>query len=271
MSEKLLVKDYMTKNVISVKPETRIDDIIKLMRENGHDGYPVINKDNEITGFITAFDFVLKGWKDFAKDAMSIDVIVTQEDMSITDTSRIMFRHGVSRLPVVDKDGKLTGIITNTDMLRSHIERTTPHKVESFKKTLEQLYSIKPNLKLMTVKIADLRPTQDRIFADELQGRKHELEMGLAEPVIVAKTGSRYILIDGHHRIAACIKLNQEYTDAYIIDLNRDIKLGMEKTADKSKIYSFDDVKIIDDDQHPLINITENIHHSKQKDKMDKQ
>jgi IMP dehydrogenase len=269
MKEKFVVKDYMTKNVITITPETPTKDIIKLMRKTGHDGYPVIDENGELTGFITAFDFV-KGWSSFAKEIMSKDVIVAREDMSMADTSRVMFRHGVSRVPVIDREGKLTGIITNTDMIRSHIERTTPNKVESFKKTLEQLYSIKPTLKRMTVTISDLRPTQDRIYADELEGRKHELERGLAEPVVVAKTGKRWVLIDGHHRVVAAKELNYNYVDAYIIDLNKNIKLGMERTADKSKIYSFDDVKIIDYNQHPLISITESIKQRKEKEKIDK-
>ena len=41
MSNKPLVKDYMTKEVITVPPETPNEDIIKLMKESGHDGFPV--------------------------------------------------------------------------------------------------------------------------------------------------------------------------------------------------------------------------------------
>jgi IMP dehydrogenase len=269
MSGKSIVKDYMTKNVISVHPETSNNEIIKIMRETGHDGFPVVNENDEIAGFITSFDFILKDWTDLVKDIMSTNVVVAQEDMSINDTSRVMFRNGVSRLPIVDRDGKLKGIITNTDMVRSHIERTTPNKVKSFKETLEQLYSIKTSLKRMKVKVENLRPTQDKIYADELEGREYELKKGLAEPVIVAKTGNRWILIDGHHRAIASINLKHEEIDAYVIDLNKNVRLGMEKTADKSGVYTFDDIKIIDDDQHPLIGITESIKKGNNKKKLD--
>ncbi|MDR2624113.1 MAG: CBS domain-containing protein [Methanobrevibacter sp.] len=259
MSKKSIVKEYMTKNVTNVHPKTSRNEIIKVMKETGHDGFPVVNENNEITGFITSFDFIIKDHADLVKDIMSTDVIVAQEDMSINDTARVMFRHGVSKLPVVDKDGKLKGIITNTDMVRSNIERTTPNKVKSFKETLEQLYAVKTALKRMKVRVNNLRPTQDKIFADELQGREYELKRGLIEPVIVAKTGSRWILIDGHHRAVASVNLKHEEIDAYVIELNKDVKLGMERTADKSGIYTFDDIKIIDDDQHPLVSITESI------------
>jgi IMP dehydrogenase len=259
MSRKSLVSEYMTRNVISVHPETPNKEIIEKMKETGHDGYPVVNDNEEIEGMITAIDLLLKGSDDLVKDIMSDKVVVAQQDMSINDAARVMFRHGISRLPVVDKDGRVQGIFTNTDMVRSHIERSTPTKVESYKKTLEQLYPIKPVVEKKKVKIADLKPTQDKIYADELEGRTYELKMGLAEPAIVTKAGNRLILVDGHHRAIAAIKLGYKEIDAYVIDIKSDIKLGMEKTAENNGINTFSDIKIIDDDQHPLIAITEPI------------
>jgi len=41
--------------------------------------------------------------------------------------------------------------------------------------------------------------------------------------------------------------------------LGQDIRLGMEKTADKAGIRTFDDIEIIDDDKHPLIALTESL------------
>ena len=162
-------------------------------------------------------------------------------------------------MPVVNEKGNIVGIITNTDMVRSHIERSTPNKVEYFKNTMEQLYGIKTTLKREKVETNKLRPTQDRVYADELEGRSYELEMGLAEPAIVVKTGDRWILVDGHHRAVASSQIGYETVDSYVIDLGQDIKLGMEKTADKAGIKSFDDIEIIDDDKHPLIALTESM------------
>jgi len=259
MDEKSLVKNYMTTDVISVKPDTPNADVIKLMKETGHDGFPVIDDDEGIVGIVTAFDLLLKEWEDLVQDIMSTEVVVAQENMSLDDASRVMFRRGISRLPVIGKDGKIIGIMTTIDIVRSHIERSTPTKVNYFKKTLEDLYSIKTNLKRQKVSTDDLRPTQDRIYADELQGRTYELKRGLAEPAIVVKSGNRYILVDGHHRAVAARKLGCNKIDSYVIDLNKDLELGMERTADKAGIHSFDDIEIIDDDQHPLIAITESL------------
>ena len=264
-AKKSFVKDYMTKNVISVTPNTPTEYIIDLMKESHHNSYPVV-EENKLVGMITAFDIVAKDWKDTVKGMMSTKLVVANENLSINDASRVMFRRGISRMPVVDEKGVLVGIITNTDMVRSHIERSTPNKVDYFKTTMEQLYGIKTTLRRMKVETNKLRPTQDRVYADELEGRTYELKKGLAEPAIVVKTGDRWILVDGHHRAVASKQLGCETVDSYVVDLGRDIKLGMEKTADKAGIETFEDIKIIDDDKHPLIAITESIQDSESRE-----
>ena len=258
MGKKSFVKDYMTKDVISVSPETKTTDIIELMQKSHHNSYPVV-KDGKLVGMVTAFDIVAKEDSETVSGIMSTKLVVANQNLSINDASRVMFRRGISRMPVVDTDGTLVGIITNTDMVRSHIERSTPNKVEYFKKTMEQLYGIKTTLRHMPVETKKLRPTQDRVYADELEGRAYELEKGLAEPAIVVKTGDRWILVDGHHRAVASTQRGYETVDSYVVDLGTDIKLGMEKTADKAGIKTFDDIEIIDDDKHPLIALTESM------------
>jgi IMP dehydrogenase len=248
----------MTKNVISVSPDTLTEEVIELMRESHHNSYPVVD-DCKLVGMVTAFDIIAKEWAETVQGLMSTKLVVANQDLSINDASRVMFRRGISRMPVVDGDGRLVGIITNTDMVRSHIERSTPNKVEYFKSTMEQLYGIKTTLKHMRVETNKLRPTQDRVYADELEGRTYELKRGLAEPAIVVKTGDRWILVDGHHRAVASAQQGYETVDSYVIDLGQDIRLGMEKTADKAGIRTFDDIEIIDDDKHPLIALTESL------------
>ena len=265
MATKTYVKDYMTKNVINVSPDTKTEEVISLMKESHHNSYPVVENDR-LVGMVTAFDIISKERADTVRDLMTTKLVVANQDLTINDASRVMFRRGISRMPVVDSKGALVGIITNTDMVRSHIERSTPNKVEYFKKTMEQLYGIKTTLKHMPVETNQLRPTQDKVFADELEGRAYELEKGLAEPAIVVKTGNRWILVDGHHRAVASKQKGYETVDSYVIDLGQDIKLGMEKTADKLGIRTFSDIEIIDDDKHPLIALTESIQDQASKD-----
>lgn len=106
--KKSFVKDYMTRNVISVSPETTTTEIIRLMKESDHNSYPVV-ENNKLVGMVTAFDVVIKDWAEKVKDIMSTKLVVANEDLSINDASRVMFRRGISRMPVVDENGKLLG------------------------------------------------------------------------------------------------------------------------------------------------------------------
>ena len=242
---KSLVKDYMTKNVVTVSPQTTTEEVIKLMKESNHNSYPVV-ENNKLVGMVTSFDIVVKDWADHVSEIMSTKLVVANENLSINDASRVMFRRGISRMPVINENGEIVGIITNTAM--------------------DQLYGIKSTLKHMQVDTDKIRPTQDRVYADELEGRTYELKMGLAEPAIVVKTGDRWILVDGHHRTVAAKQLGCKTIDAYVIDLGKDIRLGLEKTADKAGIKTFNDIEIIDDDKHPLIAITESIQDNEKSD-----
>ena len=82
----------------------------------------------------------------------------------------------------------------------------------------------------------------------------------------MVKTGNRFVLVDGHHRTVAARKLGYNEIDSYVITLDQDIRLGMEKTADKDGIFLFEDIEIIDDAQHPLIAITGPLRKDKKKE-----
>jgi IMP dehydrogenase len=253
------VKDYMTHDVITVNPDTTIVDLKQIIQNTGHDGFPV-QENNKIVGMITTADLLIKDLKPTVRGMMSRDIVIANEELDINDAARVMFRMGISRLPVTNKEGTVLGIITNTDILRSHIERSTPEKVNQFRESLEQLYGIKTYLTEEDVKISELKPTQDKIYADELQGRTYEIERGLAEPIIVVQIEkNKYLVVDGHHRLVAANRMGYSEIDAYVITLSKKIKLGLEKTAEKNGIFSLRDIEIINDAQHPLIAITDSL------------
>ncbi len=58
---KSLVKDYMTKNVVTVSPQTTTSEVIKLMKESDHNSYPVV-ENNKLVGMVTSFDIVVKDY-----------------------------------------------------------------------------------------------------------------------------------------------------------------------------------------------------------------
>ncbi len=258
MTDHPKVKDYMTQEVDTVSPEDTVKDVIELIRKTGHDGFPVV-EDSRVAGYVSASCLLEKGLGEKISDIMSCDVLVADTEMEMTDVARVLFRSGKSKLPVVDKSGHLRGIITNSDVIRSHIERTSPQKVWTLKRTLEAIHNIHVDVVREAVNIDELVPTQPKVYADELDGRIYELKKGLAEPIVVIKKPNRLILVDGHHRVIAAKKLGMKSMDAYVIPLGDEVHLGMEKTAASAGLRTLSDIKILDYAKHPLVEITKRL------------
>jgi IMP dehydrogenase len=258
MTDKLRVGDYMTGKVITVSADDTVMDVIKLTRETGHDGFPV-TRDGKVEGYISSLDMLLCESDEVVKNVMSKNLIVAHPNMEINEVARVIFRLGVSKLPVVDDQGRLVGIITNSDVIRSQIERADPQKVWKLKKTLETLHNVSITVGRGEVYISDLQPTQGKVFADELEGRIYELKKGLAEPIIVLHKPNKWLLADGHHRVVAARRLGLDKIDAYILEIPKDISLGMEKSAKNAGLRTLDDIQVLDYAKHPLIEITERL------------
>ncbi len=256
--KKPLVRDYMTREVLSLDPDITVNDAIQRVVKEGHVGLPVADGDL-LMGFLTPKELLrnMGRGETRIRDIIQQGTVVAHPEMDIQDAARILFRMGVKELPVVDDGGHMVGIISTTDIIRSHIERVTPRKMLKLKETLESLYDITVTIDREVVSTKNLLPTQKRIFADELEGRKREIQRGLAEPIMVIAKKPQPILVDGHHRVFAARQLNIDELDAYVLKLDRaDMELGLERNARASGLNSLDDVEINDFGQHPLVEIT---------------
>ncbi len=248
------VRDYMSHHVMTAGPEDTLGDIIDLIRRTWHDCFPVV-ENGKIVGIVTSWDVIQKRRSRKVREVMTKEVVVTFPEPNLTDVARVMFRRGLSKLPVIDENGKLVGIITTTDVIRSHIERVTPTKLKNLTETLEKLYSIKTRVRLGRVPISELIPTQSNIQPGEFIGREYEIKRGLAEPIVVIKSGERLILVDGHHRSLAALKIGIEEMDAYVVVLSRDIELGLEKTARVMGLRSVEDITIIEESEKGITDV----------------
>jgi IMP dehydrogenase len=253
--DKKKVRDYMTYDVVTVDAHGTVRDVMEKIRKTGHDGFPVVNG-REVVGYIAARDLLFRPPETPVEEMMSRHLIVADPDMSINDAARVIFRSGIQKLPVVDQENCLLGIISNTDVIRSQIEHVSPEKVFTFMATLNKLHGINPDLKRETVEIDQLIPTQSRIYEDELEGRIYEIRKGLAEPLIVIRRPGKLILVDGHHRAIAAKKLGIRLLDSYVIEVNENIELGLERTAKAMNLRSLDDIQVLDYARHPLVAIT---------------
>ena len=253
--DKKRVKDYMTYDVVSVDIHGTAKDVIKQIKNSNHDGFPVV-EGTQVVGYIAARDLLFVQPDASIEQVMSGQLIVADPEMDINDAARVIFRSGIQKLPVVDEKNQLLGIISNSDVIRSQIEHVSPEKVFNFITTLKKLYGVDPTLNRGIVPIKDLLPTQSKIYEDELEGRIYEIKKGLAEPIIVVKRPGRIILVDGHHRAVAAKRLGITALDAYIIEIDEDIELGLERTANAMNLKTLDDIQVLDYARHPLVAIT---------------
>lgn len=249
------VKDYMTKNVVAALPDETVEEVARKMIETDHDGFPVIDDGRRVIGYISSRDLLLKDPKMKIREIMRSEFHAIHHSMDLSDVARILFRLGISKLPVVDDEGRLVGIISNSDVIRSQIERASPEKVWKLKRMLEIIHNVEIDVERDKVKISELRPTQSKIYADELQGRIYELKRGLAEPIIVVEKPGKKILVDGHHRVVAARKIGIEEMDAFILKLDKDVPLGIEKSAELANLKNIEDIKIADDLRHPALEL----------------
>ncbi|RAW45178.1 hypothetical protein DQW50_10260 [Halorubrum sp. 48-1-W] len=259
MSGKPTVGEYMTRDVETVSPDDTVSAVAKRMVEStGHKGFPV-TQGRTVEGFVSAGDLLLADEDAPVFTVMSEDLIVAHPEMKVTDAARVILRSGIQKLPVVDDADNLVGIISNADVVRSQIERATPGKVGKLMRTLEQIHGIDLEEERREICLAELTPTQARVYADELEGRQYELERGLAEPLVVIDNGGVLHLADGHHRVMAAHEMGIESMDAYVIVTKSPVELGMAKTAKKEGLESIRDIEVVDYARHPLVETTKRL------------
>lgn len=105
----------------SVTPETRLGDLQRRMHEKGVSGFPVVDQDNRLVGMVTSRDM----W--YIEDENTpVSAIMTPRtrlatgtpQTSFEDALKILYTNRIEKLPLVDGDGKLAGLITKQDVVK---------------------------------------------------------------------------------------------------------------------------------------------------------
>ena len=248
----------MIRDVQYVTPSMTVAQVKeKIINSNFH-GFPIVENEY-LLGYVTAKELLSFMDRPNAKmrEIMNRGTLCAIPSMSIDDATRILFRYGLRNLPVVNEDRKIVGIISNIDVVRSQIEKSRPGKVMSVKNFMERQNDISMKVSNQEIPLAKVIPTQKEVYMDELIGRQYEIKRGLNEPLIVIKRQNGFLVVDGHHRVMAAKRLNLENFKAIVLEPNDlNIRLGLEKTAEKWGLYTLDDVKIIEGAKHPFMEIT---------------
>ena len=125
------VRDYMKSPVFTVTPDTLIDTALETMREKHVRRLPVV-ENGKLVGLVTrdrlreaipSFPTPLTLWglhyqlsQMKVRDVMITDVIVVHPDDTLKEPLALSEKHRIGTLPVVDDNGNLVGILTNTDL-----------------------------------------------------------------------------------------------------------------------------------------------------------
>ncbi len=105
---------------ISLNINSSVGDAVKIMRDFKIGGIPVIDGDGKLLGIITNRDLRFhKNMSTPVGDIMSKDHLVTaRPGIALTEAEGILQEYKIEKLPIVDKDGKLSGLITYKDILK---------------------------------------------------------------------------------------------------------------------------------------------------------
>lgn len=147
MLENVKVREWMTSQVLSVTLDTSLSDARDLMREKNIRRLPVVDNKQKVVGIITIGDIreaspsdasSLSVWEvNYLWDKLKVKKVMTKNpatihaDNALLDVAEIMLEHKIGGVPVVEADGTLCGIITESDIFRMLVKsRVTDEQAE---------------------------------------------------------------------------------------------------------------------------------------------
>lgn len=140
------VQDVMTKDPLTVRPETTLKEVAEILTRERISGLPVVGEAERVIGVVSERDIIIKERGDFrthkgllarvlslepleelkldartAGDAMTAPAVTIGPRRLLTEAAATMLGEGIKRLPVVDDDGNLVGIVTRADLVRAFV------------------------------------------------------------------------------------------------------------------------------------------------------
>ncbi len=152
-ASRLHISSVMVKDVFTVPKTMQLEDVAKLMLDNGIGSVPVMD-DEKMVGIVSKADFVTLA-TGIAFDKITVKEIMSKKLVTVSPTERIvharrqMLEAHVGRVPVVD-DGELVGMITSKDLMRAFID---------FRKKVPEKYQKSQIKELLVEDIMSTKPT----------------------------------------------------------------------------------------------------------------
>jgi CBS domain-containing membrane protein len=152
LSRSVTAGDIMTREVTWVTPDTPLADVAAAMGQRGVSGVPVVDRDGKVVGVISQKDFLthlgvtepqnfmalvasclktkacvaLPIKKQQARDLMSAPPVTVGEDTPVRDIAALFTARRINRVPVTDPEGRLRGLVSRADLIRSFTHGARP-------------------------------------------------------------------------------------------------------------------------------------------------
>ena len=137
------VREAMTERPRCVTPDTSVSHVAEVMEAEDIGSVPVL-EDEQLSGMVTDRDIVIRAiakGKDPrgmpVREILSREVVSVRPDNDLSDALQLMASHQVRRLPVVDEDNRLVGIVSQADVAIEAKEKDVGQMVEGISKPPE--------------------------------------------------------------------------------------------------------------------------------------
>jgi CBS domain-containing protein len=146
------VQDLMTKNPACSTPDMDLTKVAKMMAEHNVGAIPVVdNKDSKkVVGIITDRDITVRCVAEermpsqmTVGEVMSSPIVTVQQDASVDEVTRLMENNMVRRVPVVDAQGNVCGIVAQADIALRTSDRTVGDTVEKISRPTQKSSNVR--------------------------------------------------------------------------------------------------------------------------------
>lgn len=240
------IREYMTEDVVSFTPETKVSVVIDEFVKTRHDGFPILDGD-QVVGIITLHNLIKAKPKQKVAEVMEINVVTGSPDDDLVSVAGVMAYNQFHHLPITE-NGILVGIVTGTDILRACIENLISENVEKVFTIFKRLHR-GLHMTHGIVIVESLIPTQRNLDFHELKLREDEFDRSVIYPIIVARNGDIPYIVDGHHRAFIARERGMPEIPAFfiegevgIVDIGRKLGISlkdMELLKSFSKNFSY--------------------------------
>jgi CBS domain-containing protein len=133
------VSEIMSRRPALIDPSTTIAEAARTMRD-GDLGCLLIGRNEQVFGIVTDRDIVVRALangtnptREWVCDVMSSAVLSCFEDQPVENVAKIMAKHGIRRLPVLDRRGRVTGVVSLSDVMGGELRKKKPYVVTFYK------------------------------------------------------------------------------------------------------------------------------------------